>query len=104
LTSHSFRVGLESSDIFKKSSELVNLEPDTSYQIQPSSSLVQRLQQTRRRQQLAVSAFLSLVLCCGPSPRGRRLIKRGRLKRSDRRPHQLLDRISRIGAVGVASR
>jgi hypothetical protein len=55
LTSHSFRVGLESSDIFKKSSERVNLEPDMSYQIQPSSSLVQPLQQSRKWQR-AVSA------------------------------------------------
>jgi hypothetical protein len=56
LTSHSFRVGFESSDIFKKSSEGVNLEPDTSYQIQPSCSLVRRLQQTRKRQR-AMSAL-----------------------------------------------
>jgi hypothetical protein len=56
LTSHSFRVGFESSNSVKKSSEGVNLEPDTSYQIQPSCSLVQRLQQTRKRQR-AMSAL-----------------------------------------------
>jgi hypothetical protein len=57
LPSHSFRVGFESSNIFKKSSEGVNLEPDASYQIRPSSSLVQRFRQTRKRPQLAVSAL-----------------------------------------------
>ena len=43
-------------------------------------------------------------MLCSSMPRRCRLIKRGRLKRSDRRPHQLLDRISGIVAIGAASR
>src|ERR1700730_6313707 len=47
---------------------------------------------------------LGLGMLGGPAPWRCGLIERGRLQRGDGCPHQLLDRISGIGAIGLATR